>query len=125
MRILNRTQFLALPSGVVFAKYTPTGEYGTLCRKFTTFVDRAGMPSDFEYQDMTSEVGLCGDDFFKVMEDAEAHGTSYALDFYSGNRDACFDSDQLFAVWEQRDIEALRAYLKDCIGLDEVTNATT
>lgn len=125
MRILNRKQFLELPEGVVFAKYTPTGEYGMLCRKFNTFVDGSGVPSDFDYQNMTSEVGLCGDEFFKVMEDAEENGTSYRLDFYCGNRDGFFDQDQLFAVWEQQDIESLREYLGTCIGVDEVENAKT
>jgi hypothetical protein len=34
-------------------------------------------------------------------------GASFPVDMQQGCRDGCFDADQLFAVWERADAEAL------------------
>lgn len=105
MRIVNRKQFLELPEGVLFSKYAP-------CYFENIMIKGESLPNDFCYQQIVDAV-KCHDsnEYGDILDRACETGESFDLDFCCQGRDGCFDEDQLFAVWEQKDIGALMARL--------------
>lgn len=105
MRIVDRKTFLAMPAGTIFQKYAPC-YFGSIEIK-----DATSEPNDF--------YTVCSMDqpYFAAVSDSgewmlhcdriatgEASGP---LDFEIISRDGLFDDDQLFAIWERADVEAL------------------
>lgn len=102
MRILNRTQFLALEGEVLFSKYSPC-IFGDLEIKLCN----AGS-NDFCTQQIADAIKCTGStDFHNKLIYAAQNGTQLELDFDCGGRDGMFDNDQLFAVWEFADVKHL------------------
>lgn len=109
MKIVNLETFLSLPSGTIYSKYEPCCFSG-LCIKGDS------LDNDFTYADMNVPVDCTGtDDFIKKLFAAAAKGTSFSLDFDQWTRDACYDKDQLFAVYEKEDVEKMITKLQGCI----------
>jgi hypothetical protein len=106
MKILTRTQFLALPAGVLFAKYTPS-YFGPLELKDSTCGE-----NDFFSLEIASAIEWKNsDEMLERLDRAEA-GESIAMDFDTVGRDGLFDRDQLFAVWESADVAAFLATIQ-------------
>ena len=113
---MNRDTFIRLPEGTVFTEWAPDW-FGTLKIK--------GSSITWDYQD--------GNDYFELeLVDIEAHssssrfdileravntGASVTMSFKETSRNGCFEYDQLYAVWDRRDIEGLIARLSQ--SLDE------
>ena len=113
MRIINRTDFLALPSGTLFSKYEPC-IFGDIQIKGSTV---SGV--DFYFQQISDAIDAKGDgEFSDILFDARLNGTSVKLNFDCEARDGLFDSDQLFAVWEKSDVLQLIERLKRSITDD-------
>jgi hypothetical protein len=114
MRILNRTQFLALEGEVLFSKYAPCYMADLeikLCNSGT---------NDFCTQQIADAIECTGsDDFGDKLVDAQENGTQLKLDFDCGGRDGCFDADQLFAVWEPEDVRQLITRLQEILPRTE------
>jgi hypothetical protein len=101
MRIVNREAFLALPAETLFSKYEPC-VFEDFCIKGDT------LGNDFLYQSITDAINCESSEAFNdALERAEVKKESLSLDFDCQGRDGCFDADQLFAVWEKADVEAL------------------
>jgi hypothetical protein len=104
MRIVNRTEFLALPAGTVFNKYSPHN-FGPLSVKEDT------LENDFVYQDLNdpypSGANDCGEWDGALTALAEDSGKTTALDYNYPGRDGLFDEGQLFAVYDSDDVKAL------------------
>lgn len=109
MKIVNLEEFRKLPEGTLFMKYEPcvfgelqckgeTWEHDFLCENVTYWPDCTG-----------------SDDFADKLQEAEDHGTSVLLDFDSSGRDGFFENEQLFAVYERRDMEMLMDKLRRCM----------
>lgn len=110
MKIVDRKTFLALPAGTVFAKY-----------------------ADHQFEQIEVKADTCGEDFvtnglipmfegwesgtdFEDGIDAMVAGEqSPPFDYDSYGRDGLFDQDQLFAVFEKRDVEAMIAHLQEAL----------
>lgn len=110
MRIVKRAEFLAMPPQTLFSKYRPC-VFDDLMIKGETW------GNDFLYQQIIDAVkardsGEFADILFKSAED----GSSFELDFDCQGRDGMFDADQLFAVWERKDVEALITRLQTVLG---------
>lgn len=108
MRIVNRAEFLKLPRGTVFAKYSPC-VVGDLCIKVGNF----GNTTDFQYDSIGDqfdryklEVGV--DEF-----DAMVAGTEVPVDFNMTSRDGLNDEDQYFAIWSREDVDGLIQRLQE------------
>jgi hypothetical protein len=100
MKIVDRKTFLALPAGTVFSKFEPNIICETMIKGDTV----AGV--DFYYSNLTSlHVPNSGEWIEQI--DRLVAGEAVPLDFESECRDGCFDMHQMFAVWEQCDIDAL------------------
>lgn len=106
MKILNRSQFMELPSGVLYQKYEPQC-FGELAIKWDS------LTTDFVSVDVsaTSFVAQCSNNWAELIDGAQYEGKSVAIDFDCASRDGCFDQDQLFAVWELADVKHLMATL--------------
>lgn len=111
MKIVNRAEFLALPAGTVFSKYSPQN-FGDLAIKGNSWPDSG----DFLYQDIACSIDASSSvDFGNKLEDAEEQGASIPMDFERLSRDGLFDDDQLFAVFERADVEALVVRLQSAL----------
>lgn len=111
MKIVNREQFLVLPSNTLFSKYQPV-VFGDLQIKGVT--TKSG--EDYWYQPITDAVDASsGDEMISILEAAEETGESFNVDLECESRDGLFDTDQLFVIWEKPDIEKLINRLKDCL----------
>lgn len=115
MRIVDRKTFLDMPAGILFSKYQP--HYFTeLSIKGESWLGSSspGVYGDFISLDLLGIHGKNwegGGDYFDWLEAMISGSPSGPLDFECGGRDALFDADQLFAVWEKPDIEGLMRLL--------------
>jgi hypothetical protein len=100
MKILNFYEFTALREGVIFSFYEPR-ICTELCRKGATLNDDMGRPSDFFYSSLVAQFRWDGH-----RDDCEAP----IVDAIQG-RWGMFDDTQMFAVYEQADIKAIKAQL--------------
>lgn len=115
MKIIDRTAFLAMPAGTLFSKYAPC-YFENLSIKEGTLVSRSDLRDDFLAQPISDAIEHGGsEDFSDKLCAAQVGGVSLAMDFQSLMRDGCFDNDQLFAVWERADVEALIARLQETL----------
>lgn len=108
MKIVNRQQFLEMPSGTVFAKYEPC-VFGDLMIKGESLPEC----NDFYAQTL---IEVEGDNSVLVLTDldrAYSTGGSVSLDFHCQYRDGTYDRHQLFAVFESKDVSELIDRLKD------------
>jgi hypothetical protein len=105
MKIINRKQFLALPEGVLYAKFNP-------CIFGDIAIKEESLSNDWYYQDLleldVNDSGEWADTLFEGME----KGTSITMDFDCVSRDGLFDEEQLFAVFEKEDVISLIERLK-------------
>lgn len=109
MKILDLDEFLKLPSGTIYTKYAPCA-FEDLCMKGET------TGGDFFCVSLTAEVEL-GPGKFRdtTLLSAERLGCSVPMDFNSVGRDGFLNPDELFAVWDQEDINGL---------IDKLTEST-
>jgi hypothetical protein len=114
MRIVDRKKFLALPSNTVYRKYAPC-YYQDLCIKFETIDNR--FSGDFFLLETQGFIEGCKDsgEVLEAHDYAEQSGQTYRFDLDSSMRDGEFEDDQLFAVYDNEDIQQLIDKLKECI----------
>lgn len=120
MRIVDRKTFLGMPAGTIFAKYTPH-VFGDVRIKEETIGE------DFVVQDLTPRWEGCDRDmdYFDVMAAMVRGEPSPPVDYDFAGRDGLFDKDQLFAVWEPQDAEALIARLQQALATSRAAAAET
>ena len=112
MRIVTLDEFLKLPPNTVFQKYEPCW-FDELEIK----MDSAPQTRDFYAQSVTGQIdcGSCAD-MFEQLDRAQASGESVDMHFHTECRDGLFNENQLFAVWERDDVEALIARLQETLS---------
>ena len=102
MKIINLTEFLKMPIGTIYSKYEPCYFSGLMVK------DKNSGEIDFYYNDLIGNVDNENTgDFFDKCTEAEKSGKSLKLDFDIIGRDASYNKNQLFAVYEKEDIEGL------------------
>lgn len=106
MKIVDRKTFLAMPAGTVFCKFRPS-LFGDICIKESTICD-----VDFFVQYLHDAVECSDSEEFFQRCDIAQRGVRVAMDFERGSRDGCYDKEQLFAVWDSKDVDALIARLQ-------------
>lgn len=112
MRIVDWKTFITLPYGAVFAKYEPT-VLGSLMVKGDV-VHHGDTPADFFCLDLaTCFADPCAKlGYEETLEAAARDGVSIRLDFEKWSRDATFNEDQLFAIYEPDDLRDMINVLK-------------
>lgn len=112
MRLVGFKEFMSLPEGTVFAKYSPCVFEGTCIKG-----DNCMEGQDFYYSDLSTGFHNCGTDMMYdlalVMEASPEFRSP--LFFSSQMRDGIFDEDQLFAIWDKSDITTMIARLAECL----------
>jgi len=100
MRILNRTEFLAMPSGTVYCKYTRMGIMDDLCVKY------GSLSNDWYYLEL-ADFDDCdsSEEMFERLDEMEKHShLIYPKKCDTTARDGLFDDDQLFMVYSDHDV---------------------
>lgn len=101
MRIISRAELMKLPEGTIFAYYRPC-IFGGLHIKGTTG------PHDFDVMSLDGNIECDGsEDFVDILDNAVESGESFDLDFDRYGREGFFDNDQLFAIYEEKDMIGL------------------
>jgi hypothetical protein len=117
MRIVNREQFLAMPSGTLFAEYDPMVAT-ELIVKWDTCVpfDRLN-GGDYTYQNITLAVKSdSGGDFTdKMIAAQDDPNLSLEMDFDCSGRAGDYDTKQLYLVYEAEDLRGMIALLQKCL----------
>lgn len=111
MRIVDRATFLAMPAGTLYAKYEPC-VFGELqVKEGTCYAADRVTRIDFYTQQLIPWFNgtQSSSDYFDTLEAAEKGTPTPAFDMPA--RDGLFDDDQLFAIFERADVEALIAKL--------------
>ena len=119
MRIVDRKTFLEMPTNTVFTTYEPT-IFGPLTIKGESIEGSpfGGYVGDyFETPIMQVKDDKRNGVFaYRILEEAEEDSSySFDLGLYAEGRDGSFEEDQLYAVFEKKDIEYLISRLQDCI----------
>ena len=102
MRIVNRKEFLELPSGTVFSKYKPCIFDGLYIKSYSIGTN------DFLYQSLIGNI-KCSDgvEFSDILFSAVEKQSNIELDFELPERDGLFDDEQLFAIYSKDDVTEL------------------
>lgn len=124
MKIVDRQTFLAMPVGTVYAKYEPIRGYkdpqpvhpGRPMFGELSIKDETIASEDFYYEVLIGTIDA-RDEGHRIDQllQAQEEGVSLPIHYGSVDRDACFDEDQLFAVWELSDVQHLIAQLHDTL----------
>lgn len=109
MRILNREQFLAMPPNTLFCEYYGHPEFGQLCVKLDSYGENA-----FVYVVLDSVSSDDSDNFGNLLAE-KSNGETFSMDFDCTSRDAIYEPDRCFAVFEPQDVKQLIARLTLCV----------
>ena len=110
MRIINRQEFLTLPEGTVFSEYEPCAFTGLFIKIGDCLLD------DYFELPLVGNVKCRGSEgFIEILEQARKSGEGFDLDFDGGERNGCFEDEQLYAVYDRQDIQQLIERLKECL----------
>jgi hypothetical protein len=101
MRIVNRTDFLSLPSGIIYSKYQQLGIIEGLYEKGDTWSD------DWIYQSLLDSVDCNDSDEFANIMFAAEEGSEFKMDLNCGERDGVFDDNDKFVVYDKKDLDKL------------------
>lgn len=117
MKIVNRETFLALPAGTLYATYQPCIFDELMIKGDTSYSPTINGPIDFWKQELIPWFETSRDSgmYIDTLASIEAGGQSPAFDFDYPSRGGLFEEDQLFAVFEKRDVEALIARLNQAL----------
>ena len=101
MKIVNRKTFLELPVGTLFSEYEPHVFYGLFIK--TDFCNE-----DYFEKELIGNIKCDNSgEFAERLELTRLKGVSIDLDFDVDGRNGCFRNDQLYAIYEKKDIKQL------------------
>lgn len=105
MKIVNRKEFLSLPNGVLFRKYSP-------CIFEDLQIKTSSNENDFV---CISFDWVDAEDEYEALESSQEKGESFQFSYDTTYRDGLYDDDQLFAFYEKADVEKLIETLSDTL----------
>ncbi|MFY0516530.1 hypothetical protein ACOMCU_01680 [Lysinibacillus sp. UGB7] len=111
MKIVNLEKFLSLPKDVVYAKFEPN-----LFGAVTIKADTSSSSGDWWYQDLLEVYVKDNEEWDTILSKAVEKGVSFDLDYESIGRDGLYEKNQLFAVFEKKDVVALIERLKKTLS---------
>lgn len=122
MKIVNRQDFLKLPSGTIYSKYEPCTFEGLAIKGESLFYDHcANSPychDDFYTQQIESAIECSGSrEFINRLKEMREKGVSYPIDLKQKGRDGLYEKEQLFMVWEKEDLLELKKTIDKAISV--------
>lgn len=102
MKIVNRSDFLKLPDGIVYSDYRSHGMISGLYIKHDTWA------VDWIYRDLIDSVECngCGERV-DIFIEAERNGGTFKMDLQCYDRDGRFETEQYFVIYDKSDVENL------------------
>lgn len=118
MKIVDRKTFLKLPGYTLYAKLIPQGiewEEIRVKRDSTKANDYYDMPL-IDIAELDTSLIDIAQNCYEEIEKSKNDG-AYSIKMETGvvSRDALYEDDQLFCVFEQEDVEMIRNLLNLCI----------
>jgi hypothetical protein len=115
MKIVDEATFLKLPAGTIYAKYQPC-VFDEIAIKDES-VPRDGPVTWYLQELMPWFADNSGsDDYFDTLHAIERGEPSPPFDYDCTVKDGCYEHDQLFAVFEKPDVEALIGRLQKALS---------
>lgn len=115
MKIVDRKAFLEMPANTLYAKYGHC-YFDDLHIKGESIVGHEGELIDWFYQDIAGALATANSiEWTDKLFASHEGGTSIEMDFNCEGRDGCFDKEQLFAIYEKKDVVALIARLSETL----------
>lgn len=115
MKIINRTDFMQMPEGTVYCKYSSLGNFGEICIK----VSPPGEWGNTDWVEIGTTTDIEGsnssNDFYDIMIECEKGFREFRFDLESTCRDGLYKEKQLFAVYDKDDVIALINKLQSLI----------
>jgi len=117
MKIIKRSELMALPQGVLYSNFTPN-IFDGLYEKGETW------GNDWVQQSLIGNIkNDSSDDYHEIIDFALENNAPMELEFDGGGREGFFEDDsQLFAVYELADITQLIKHLSTMLLLGYVNN---
>ena len=111
MKVINRTEFLKMPPGTVFAE-GKKWIFSDICIK----AGNCGA-NDYGFTSLDAMAIECSGstELLEFLEDSLTSGRSLPMDFECGQRDGCFNDKALYAILEEDDIRKLITALQGCL----------
>lgn len=110
MRIVSRTELMALPAGTLYHDWLPC-YFGALCIKGETLPAEPGYSGDW-YEAVIPHLDVSSsDEDCDTQVAMDEKGLSHPLTFELEGREALYDDSLRYAVWERADVAALHAKL--------------
>jgi len=111
MRIVNRAEFLSLPANTVYVKYDK--HYGlSQIIEIKASTPEDGWGDDFVVNHLSVFVE---DPYSDIDVDFEKINDTFRFEINQTIRDGLFEADQLFAVFDNEDVERVINKLKACL----------
>ena len=104
-KIIDRKEFLAMPANTLYREYKP-------CIMGELEIKGDSLENDFWMQRLDE---TNADDMESMIKMLDSGVVEFDLD--CEGRDAMFNDDQLYLVYEQKDVEQLINRLSECLGL--------
>lgn len=111
MKIVNREQFLKMPAGTLFSKYTHCIFEELLIKGET--LRNINKTDDFYYQQIQGAIDL--DQYNNLCIGRINITNSFDMDFYCQSRDGQYDENELYAIWNEVDVQQLIARLQQVL----------
>ena len=102
MKIITRDEFMKLGEDVLYSKYEPYIFEELLIKK-------KSIPNDWFYLEIKSAVDM------QNTNHILSAGQSIDMDFDIMSRDGCYDKEQLFAIYEKKEIQKIITKLQKCL----------
>lgn len=111
MKILSKKEFLTLPNPVVYCDYEDYSfnEIGIKTSNCNSH--------DFFYLSIPDVLSSGSNEMMDILDRCEKTKESFELDFDCVCRDGMFEESQLYAVFEQKEIDEFINLLKTCKGI--------
>jgi hypothetical protein len=113
MKILNRKQFLALKEEVLYTRYDPCCFNGLEIKHDT--ISDPEQDIDFYYQNLIAPIETSEDGEYHEKCEQMEKGIDIELNFNDPNRDACYEEEEMYAIYSQEDIKQLISKLNELI----------
>ena len=111
MRIYDRTDFMKLPEGTIYAKGKPW-YFEQIHVKAQTLE-----PNDFVCMALMNFENSGTEQWIERLEEMLQAGASYPMDEDFFGRDGCFNNDDIFMVFEHGDLLTLRKFIDRAIEI--------
>ena len=101
MKVYNRTDFLKLPSGIIFCKGVQWAFENMSVKCDTIYHHDSAI--DFYYLDLCDMESKNSEERCEYLEESLKNGKSYPIN-ESEMRDGCFDDENIFLVFDTFDL---------------------